>query len=202
MSDSGIIWKNLVFYIIIAVILLLALLYFLWKDGPIRVAIDGLIANVSLPKMPEFSLNGVGTFLQNNATLIGIAAPLGITAVTYFVKNYQTNKLLDKKIEELSEVKLSAAQESNAKIAALQKEVDAYKSDTTAETLQKRLSGLSGSNEQLQTRIIGLESQITQLSEQPKQIIQQLWQASGSKVQTIAGEQVKVIELEPRVLVK
>lgn len=198
MSDGGLNWKGVLFWSILITIVAIVALYFLWKTptgeaGPVRVAVDNVIAKVTSVQM--LNLGSAGTLLSNNwATVAGI----GVTAIplTYTtIKSYLSQQKAKKELEAAQELAKINQSKDALHIEELEKKISLLESDSTADELQKKLSGIAGEKEQLETKITQLTGQVNQLSEQPKQIIQQLWQASGGKVQTIAGEQVKVIEL-------
>ena len=201
MVDTGINWKGVFFWVILLVFLACIVFYFFdWMN--FRAMIGSFTSKIDLPKIGALNLSGITDFLTKNAALIGIAVPLGITALSYYIKNYQTNKLLDQKIAEISTTKLSLTQQASSKEQELQHQIDLLNGDTTADTLQTNLSKITSEKQILSNQVEQLRGQVIQLSSQPKDIINQLWQASGGKVTEIAGETVKIIELEPKIIVK
>jgi hypothetical protein len=192
-SGTGINWKGVFFWIIFLVFMACIIFYvFDWMN--FRVMVGSLTSKIGIPKLSNFNLSGITEFLTKNAALIGVAVPLGITALTYFVKNYQTNKLLDASIAKANEAQLSASQAANSKVSALEQELATYKGDTTADELQKTLSSITGERSTLENKVISLTAQIEQLQKLPSQMANELWSKSGGQTITVAGEQFKVIE--------
>jgi hypothetical protein len=192
-SGTGINWKGVFFWIIFLVFMACIVFYvFDWMN--FRVMVGSLTSKIGIPKIGDINISGIKDFLTNNAALIGIATPLGITALTYFVKNYQTNKLLDASIAKANEAQLSASQAANSKVSALEQELATYKGDTTADELQKTLSSITGERSTLENKVISLTAQIEQLQKLPSQMANELWAKSGGQTITVAGEQYKVIE--------
>jgi hypothetical protein len=143
-----------------------------------------LFSKINLPKLPEINLNGIISWATQNTALVGVVAGLGTTAITYFVKNYQTNKLLNQKIEEINTSQLdllgkdSALSKAELKIKALESQLNVLKDDTAAETLQTRLSSLSSENQKLELRLESVINQNQQLMDEiknrPVQIVKQI----------------------------
>jgi len=157
-------WKGVAYYILLIVVLAFIASYIFNIYG-FKTSVNAAFSSLNL-KLPALSLNGVYDFLKQNAALIGVAAPLGVTAVTYFVKNYQTNKLLNQKIEELTDTKLSISKTAEDKIVALQKQLDDASNDTTADSLQTQLSSVKSAKDTLETRYSESQKMIKALQEQ------------------------------------
>lgn len=201
MSAKKINWTGILFYSILFAIIVLALLYVFWHDGPIRTGVNNLVSLISSKiQLPQFSFEGITDFLKNNGVLLGTAASLGTTAIAYFVKNYQTNKLLDQKIQELNEEKIKAfnAMDINK---TLEDKLKLYETDTTADELQKSLSTITGEKSALEKQVSNLQSQIELLNKQPAQMAESLWAKSGGQVITEGGHTYRIIEKQS-VLVK
>jgi hypothetical protein len=192
-SGTVINWKGIFFWILLLVFL--GCIIFYVKDWfNFKATISQLTASIGIPKIGSINISGITDILTKNAALIGIATPLGITAVTYFIKNWQTNKLLDASIEKANEAQLSATQTANSKLQALEQELSTYKGDTTADELQKTLGSITGEKTSLENKVISLTAQIDQLQKLPSQMANELWAKSGGQTITVAGEQFKVIE--------
>ncbi len=201
MSAKKINWTGILFYSILFAIIVLALLYVFWHDGPIRTGVNNLVSLISSKiQLPQFSFEGITDFLKNNGVLLGTTASLGTTAIAYFVKNYQTNKLLDQKIQELNEEKIKAfnAMDINK---TLEDKLKLYETDTTADELQKSLSTITGEKSALEKQVSNLQSQIELLNKQPAQMAESLWAKSGGQVITEGGHTYRIIEKQS-VLVK
>jgi cell division protein FtsB len=201
LSAKKINWTGILFYSILFAIIVLALLYVFWHDGPIRTGVNNLVSLISSKiQLPQFSFEGITDFLKNNGVLLGTAASLGTTAIAYFVKNYQTNKLLDQKIQELNEEKIKAfnAMDINK---TLEDKLKLYETDTTADELQKSLSTITGEKSALEKQVSNLQSQIELLNKQPAQMAESLWAKSGGQVITEGGHTYRIIEKQS-VLVK
>jgi len=192
-SGTGINWKG-VFFWIIFLVFMACIVFWLFDWFHFKAMVSQLTGSIGIPKLSSFNLSGITEFLTKNAALIGVAVPLGITALTYFVKNYQTNKLLDASIAKANEAQLSASQAANSKVSALEQELATYKGDTTADELQKTLSSITGERSTLENKVISLTAQIEQLQKLPSQMANELWAKSGGQTITVAGEQFKVIE--------
>lgn len=160
--SGSIIWKNIIGYIILIFIVALAIMYFTnllhFKD-----TISAVLGNMHLPNV---NLSSITDFVSKNTTLIGIAAPLGITALTYYIKNYQTNKLLDASIEKANQAQLDASSAAKSKIDALQKQIDELNNDTTADTLQQKLSSIVDQNSKLTSSYEEAQKTISRLQTQ------------------------------------
>jgi len=201
LSAKKINWTGILFYSILFAIIVLALLYVFWHDGPIRTGVNNLVSLISSKiQLPQFSFEGITDFLKNNGVLLGTTASLGTTAIAYFVKNYQTNKLLDQKIQELNEEKIKAfnAMDINK---TLEDKLKLYETDTTADELQKSLSTITGEKSALEKQVSNLQSQIELLNKQPAQMAESLWAKSGGQVITEGGHTYRIIEKQS-VLVK
>jgi hypothetical protein len=192
-SGTGINWKGVFFWILLLVFLACIIFYVMdWFN--FKVMVSNLTSSIGIPKIGSINISGITDFLTKNVALIGIVTPLGITAVTYFIKNYQTNKLLDASIEKANEAQLTATQTANSKLQALEQELSTYKGDTTADELQKTLGSITGEKTSLENKVISLTAQIDQLQKLPSQMANELWAKSGGQTITVAGEQFKVIE--------
>lgn len=188
--------KGIIFYIIIGCVIAVVILYFLPINGnPVTAAINGLITKLNLPQITLPDLNGIFEWIKNNSIATGVLATVGTTAFTYFIKNYQTNKLLDDKIAELNEAKIKVLNtEDTAK--TLSDKLKLYEQDVTADELQKTLSAISGEKSELETKIKGLEGQIESLSKQPAQLAESLWAKSGGQTIEVGGVKYRIIEKE------
>jgi hypothetical protein len=192
-SGTGINWKGVFFWILLLVFLACIIFYVMdWFN--FKAMVSQLTSSIGIPKIGSINISGITDFLTKNAALIGIATPLGITAATYFIKNWQTNKLLDASIEKANEAQLTASQAANSKLQALEQELSTYKGDTTADELQKTLGSITGEKTSLENKVISLTAQIDQLQKLPSQMANELWAKSGGQTITVAGEQFKVIE--------
>jgi len=172
-SEYKLDYKNIAFYIIIIIAIVFVTMYFLnvwcFKDN-----VTLLFSKISLPKLPEINLNSLISWATQNTALIGVVAGLGTTAITYFVKNYQTNKLLNQsntllteKMDEINQTQLTLSA-AEAKAKNLEDQLNVFKDDTTAEELQKRLSSLSSEKTQLEATISSIQSQNQQLMNEIK----------------------------------
>lgn len=155
---SSIIWRNVAIYILLAVIIGLALAYLFDVYG-FKIRINTLFAGSALPALPKIDLNGVVNWVSQNGALVGVGTTLGTTALAYFIKNYQTNKLLNQASEELTVTKgkLNVASQNALNASNLQAQLDELNNDTTSEILQKNLSAVSRERDLLNERY--LESQ-------------------------------------------
>jgi hypothetical protein len=133
----AIIWKNVALYIVLIVVIALAVMYLL-NISNFKVSVNALFAGF---KLPNIDLTGLFAWITNNGALVGVVASLGTTALAYFIKNYQTNKLLNKATDELTttQAKLTTATTTASKASALQKQLDELNGDTTLESLQKSI---------------------------------------------------------------
>jgi len=191
--DTGVNWKG-VFFWIIAILLLACIIFYFFDLFGFRASVSALTSQIGIPKLDSINLSGVTDFITKNAALLGVGLTLGTTAITYFVKNYQTNKLLDASIKKANEAQLQATQLANSKLSALENELSIYKGDTTADELQKTLSSITGEKDLLTSRIAALQAQNEQLSKMPTQMANELWAKSGGQIITIGDEKFKVIE--------
>lgn len=193
MSDGGIIWKNFAFYIIIAAILIIAVLYFVWTTGPIHVFIDNLASKVSLPKIDTSSIT---TLLSNNwTTVAGIgltAIPLGYTTI----KSYLSQQKAKKELEAAQELAKLTTSKDAVEIKALKDRLSEYESDTTNSELQKKILGFSSEKEAMQNKINSLSGQVEILSKTPANICESLWAKSGGQTVTEGGKLYRIIEKE------
>jgi hypothetical protein len=192
-SGTGINWKG-VFFWIIFLVFMACILFWVFDWFHFKAMVSQLTSSIGIPKIGAINISGITDILTKNAALIGIATPLGITAITYAIKNWQTNKLLDASIAKANEAQLSASQAANSKVSALEQELATYKGDTTADELQKTLGSISGEKSTLENKVISLTAQIEQLQKLPSQMANELWAKSGGQTITVAGEQYKVIE--------
>jgi hypothetical protein len=134
---SGINWKGVAFWIALIVIAALVLCFvFNWFH--IRETVTRLTSGFALPNL---NLTGVTDWIKQNGVIAGAMASLGTTAVAYFIKNYQTNKLLNSAEDELAitKSKLSSASQKALGAEDLQKQLDDLNGDTTLADLQKSL---------------------------------------------------------------
>lgn len=189
-------WSGVLFWVIIALIFAIIALYFL---GPLKDPFNNLAAKItSAIQLPTLSLNGVIDYIKNNTALLGAATTLGTLTVTYFVKNYQTNKLLNKTSDELATVKSDLANQTilTDKIKKLETEVDGYKKDTTTQELQKTINSLGDEKEGLNQTILKLKGQLAESKESAYSFYESLWAKSGGQLVEINGEKYKIIEKE------
>lgn len=165
MSETQINWKAIVLYGVIGAVVVLAILYFM-KLEPIYTTFNSAGAAISgATKGFDFvgSINGLLDWIQKNPLITSLVAFLGTTAAGYIIKNWQTNKLLDKTVQEYNEQKTMSQQKINDLTATVTgqaeqitnktSELEMYTNDKTAEILQTRI-------DEMQT---GYERQITDL---------------------------------------
>jgi len=158
-SGSGLNFKGIIFWVIILAIIALAVFYFTntfhFKDH-----ITNFVATLKLPQLPD--IGGVFQWIQANPLATTVFGFLGTTAVGYVIKNWQTNKTLDKMTTELatSKADLSAIEKTyEAKLVDQQKQIDLLNSDTTAESLQQRIGPLNNEITQLKAQLQSALSQ-------------------------------------------
>ena len=168
MSQTKINYTALIFYAVLIVLGVIAVAYVL-KINPIYSAISSLIGNFKIPQIQLPSITGLLSWAQQNTVLIGVIASLGTTAVGYFIKNYQTNKLLNQKIEELSDEKLKSINLEDT-TTALKEKLSVFETDTTSTELQTTIGTMKTDFDKVvsnkDTEIHTLEKTITQLQQQ------------------------------------
>jgi hypothetical protein len=142
-SGTGINWVGVVFWVILAVFVA-CIIFYVSDWFHFRTLISQLTSQIGIPKIGTLNFSGVIDFLTKNSLGIGAITTLGTAAITLFVKNYQTNKQLDMAIQKANDAQINATQASATKFAELQKKIDMYESDTTADELQKKITALSG----------------------------------------------------------
>jgi type VI protein secretion system component VasK len=154
---------HLLIYGLIIITVVLAVFYFAnlfhFKDW-----VTQLSSNLHLG---NFSLNGITTWVQQNSIIVGVIATLGTTAVTYLIKNYQANQLLNAKVKELSEQSMelmntqSLNDKASAEIENLRSQVSEFNSDTTASALQEKIGLLTNSKEKLESDLQSIQNMHT-----------------------------------------
>jgi ABC-type phosphate transport system auxiliary subunit len=160
---------------------------------PVTAFFNGIPAYFQKLNLPAFNLTSAINYVKENTVLLGTAATLGTTALTYFVKNYQTNKLLDSKIKEINQVKIENLDLSNAN-KTLESKLSIFETDTTSEELQKTLSAVTGEKTKLENTVTNLQGQLQQLQTEPSRIAESLWAKSGGQTMEINGVKYKIIE--------
>jgi hypothetical protein len=193
LSGTGINWRGVAFWIIL-LMLLACITFYVFDLFHFKSSIAAFTSAIGIPKLSSINLSGITDFVAKNGAVIGIVGGLGTTALTYFIKNYQTNKLLDQKIAEISETKLSLTQQATAKEQALQAQIDEFNKDTTADQLQTKLSSITGINQTLEDKLKAALAQNEQLQKLPSQMANELWAKSGGQIVTVGSEKFKVIE--------
>ena len=180
-----------ILYGVVIAVAVLALLYFMYP--PVTAFFNGIPAYFQKLNLPAFNLNSAINYVKENTVLLGTAATLGTTAVTLFIKKYQTDKLLDAKLQELNQLKIDNIDLSNTN-KTLENSLSVFQTDTTSEELQKTLSIVTGEKGKLENTITSLQGQLQQLQSEPSRIAETLWAKSGGQVLEIGGEKYKIIE--------
>lgn len=205
-------YKKITVYAILAVIAIIALMYFFNTPKEVRLGINLFIAKLGLDKLFSNLQNSNITaaisdlITKNLTTIIGIGGTAIMAGISYFkykgelAAKKEALKMVQDVTLENNKTTLTN-QEAYKKIQELEQQVKTLNGDTTADTLQARLSSLSGDLETKETTISRLQAQIEELSKQPAQLAEQLWAKSGGQTIDINGVKYKIIEKQS-VLVK
>lgn len=199
-------WGLIILYGVLITALVIACLYFFWKDGPVKPFVNSIIGNVQGLFSSKGIFSGLGTGgLQTWLPLIAGAATVIPSLIVAYVNNQRYKNELQAK-KELAELAAKQTSElskvssdnttANSKISELQAQLDALNGDTTAETLQKALGEKTTTIEQQANQIKELLTQNEALSKQPAQLAQELWGKSGGQIIEVAGEKYKIITKE------
>jgi type II secretory pathway pseudopilin PulG len=195
LSGTGINWRGVAFWIIL-LMLLACITFYVFDLFHFKSSIAAFTSAIGIPKLSSINLSGITDFVAKNGAVIGIVGGLGTTALTYFIKNYQANKLLDKTIAD-TQTRISQQESvANAKIVALEQKLSSYEGDTTADQLQTKLSSITGINQNLEDKLKAVLAQNEQLQKLPSQMANELWAKSGGQILDVNGVLYKVIEKE------
>jgi hypothetical protein len=190
------IWLLIIYGVIAALLIIIGLYYF--NIFHVKDALSPLFNGLKLP-----NLSGIPAWIAQNSVLCGIIATVGTTAITYVIKNYQTNKLLESTKTEYTELAQKtnsltiAKEQAEATLAQKQKELDAVKTDTTSDILQNRLStALTEKQKAL--------DQVNTIKDMHDSTMASLFKAGNNTTvyDAIKGETYKVIKLPPETIVK
>jgi len=188
--------KLCLFYgLLIAAIILLAL-YFMGVQ-PFKGAFDGVAAWVSGFLGGSSIGSGVMDYISKNwVAITAAAAPIGISAIVALITNarYKAELQAKKELAELS-TKLSidnmnkdtGIASATSEIEALKAKLAALEGDTTAETLQTRLSSLTTSNAQL-------TQQATDAQNMLANVMKQLAAGATEIKDPVTGTVIKIID--------
>ena len=183
-------------WIITIAIIVVAILYFI-HFAPV-VNIVSYVVNGLKGALGSASGKGlVDVVSKNITTIVGVGAVLVPMGIAY-VKTYSKQKAAEKATDAAQKLMMEQQQAADAKLRTLQGQIDTLNSDTTADTLQSNLSGLTSKYSTLEDNFAKAQTLIEVYKAQtPKiqaQVVNELWQASGGKVLNIGGESVKLIE--------
>lgn len=158
-------YVNIFLYAVLLAVVVLAVCYFMDWLG-VKAFVSGLAARINLPDfhLPDFA--GIFSWIQANPLATTICGFLGTTAVGYIIKNWQTNKTVDKLTEEVALAKNEMSTQTVAdaqKIASLEAQVKSLTEDTTASELQKRISAFTDEKLQWETQLRSLQQQNQEL---------------------------------------
>jgi hypothetical protein len=133
-------YKAIIFYVIVLVAVVLAVSYF-FNLFHFKETVTRITSTLALPSLPNFDLNGIFKWIQENTVVSGIVASLGTVAVGAVIKSIQTNSLLNKTTAALAETKGQVAS-ATAQATAYKEKLGMYEGDTTAFDLQKSIDGM------------------------------------------------------------
>ena len=189
------IWLLIIYGLLLAAACIAALYYF--DIANVRVAIDALIA-----KIPADWTAQIGSLIQNNLTTIAAVAVPTVIGLVTFVR-YKAELTAKKELLELnSKIQAEAfnadsvAANASSKVSSLQKELDVYKGDTTADSLQGRITKMLGEQEGLNSTIDTLNMQLGEAKKAPTQLVEQLWGKSGEQTIDVNGVLYRIINKE------
>jgi len=193
-SEALKVWLLIIYGLLIGAAVI-AVLYLLGY-GAIKTTVDAVLTKIS----GFFGSNNTFTDIlkQNWMPIAAAGATIIPSLIVAFVNNqrYKAELQARKELADIAakqDFELSKAEAINgnaaAKIEALEKELTAYKGDTTTEQLQTRLTSVLTDNEKM-------SKTIEELQKQPALLAQQLWTKSGGQIIEVGGEKFKVIEKE------
>lgn len=122
-------------------------------------------------KLPNININGIATWLTQNPIIAGVVATLGTTAVTYLIKNYQTNKLLNQTQTELTKTvgelvtSETVSEKATAELDKIKKQnaelLETINSDTTTSALQEKVGLLTNKSQKLESDLQSIQNMHT-----------------------------------------
>jgi hypothetical protein len=128
--------KGLIFWGLIACLILLVVLYFIPISNPVKTALTPLFSKVSLPKLDYSSITDL---IKNNAGAIAGVSVTAIPLSVAYIKTWMNQKKAEKETEALKTLTTVQSQTQDKTIAELKAQLQQYEGDTTSTELQKTL---------------------------------------------------------------
>ena len=195
MSETKINYKGLIFYGLLAAIIILVVIYFLPSSilphNPVKNLVTLLSAklgglNFSNIKLPEIITKNSGVIAGVSVTAI----PLGAA----YIKSYLDKQKAKKELESAQELAAIQKAKTDAEITNYKTQISTLNSDTTEQELQKVLGEKTSYITSLEGKVKGLEAQKELLSKSSMNTLESLWSKSGGQVIEENGVKYKVIE--------